>query len=71
MFNIVAYVLVARGADRMAHERRAGVLVESFERVISMPLAWHHQRGTSNALHTCCARSRRCSACGSNSCASI
>ena len=24
----------------------------SFERVISMPLAWHHQRGTSNALHT-------------------
>ena len=52
VFNIVAYVLVARGADRIAHERRAGVLVESFERVISMPLAWHHQRGTSNALHT-------------------
>ena len=51
-FNIFAYVLVARGADRIAHERRAGVLVESFERVISMPLAWHHQRGTSNALHT-------------------
>ena len=25
---------------------------ESFERVISMPLSWHHQRGTSNALHT-------------------
>ena len=44
--------LIARGADRLAHERRAGVLVESFERVISMPLAWHHQRGTSNALHT-------------------
>src|SRR5262249_23974252 len=33
-------------------ERRAGVLVESFERVISMPLAWHHQRGTSHVLHT-------------------
>ena len=29
-----------------------GVLCESFERVISMPLSWHHQRGTSNALHT-------------------
>ena len=52
VFNIVAYVAIARGADRIAHERRAGVLVESFERVISMPLAWHHQRGTSNALHT-------------------
>ena len=52
VFNIIAYVAIARGADRIAHERRAGVLVESFERVISMPLAWHHQRGTSNALHT-------------------
>ncbi len=51
-FNIVAYVLIARGSDRLAHERRAGVLVESFERVISMPLAWHHQRGTSHVQHT-------------------
>ncbi len=51
-FNIVAYVLVARGADRLAHARRAGVLCESFERVIAMPLSWHHQCGTSNALHT-------------------
>ena len=51
-FNIVAFVLVARGADRIAHARRAGVLCESFERVITMPLSWHHQRGTSNALHT-------------------
>ena len=52
VFNIVAFVLVARGADRLAHARRAGVLCESFERVISMPLSWHHERGTSNALHT-------------------
>ncbi|QPC88132.1 glucan ABC transporter ATP-binding protein/ permease [Mesorhizobium sp. NBSH29] len=51
-FNIVAFVLVARGADRLAHERRAVVLTESFERVITMPLSWHHQRGTSHALHT-------------------
>jgi ATP-binding cassette subfamily B protein len=51
-FNIVAFVLVARGADRLAHQRRAGVLADSFEKVITMPLAWHHQRGTSNALHT-------------------
>ena len=51
-FNIIAFVLVARGADRIAHARRAGVLCESFERVITMPLSWHHERGTSNALHT-------------------
>lgn len=51
-FNIVAYVLVARGADRLAHARRAEVLCEAFERVISMPLSWHQKRGTSNALHT-------------------
>ena len=51
-FNIVAFVLVARGADRIAHARRAGVLCDAFERVITMPLSWHHDRGTSNALHT-------------------
>ncbi|MEP9388764.1 glucan ABC transporter ATP-binding protein/ permease [Mesorhizobium sp. KR9-304] len=51
-FNIVAFVLVARGADRVAHARRAGVLCDSFERVITMPLAWHHERGSSNTLHT-------------------
>jgi len=52
VFNIVAFVLVARGADRLAHQRRATVLAEAFERVITMPLSWHHQRGTSQALHT-------------------
>jgi ATP-binding cassette subfamily B protein len=51
-FNIVAFVLVARGADRIAHARRGEVLCDSFERVITMPLAWHHERGTSKALHT-------------------
>jgi ATP-binding cassette subfamily B protein len=52
VFNTVAYVLVAREADRLAHGRRATLLTEAFGRIISMPLAWHHQRGTSNALHT-------------------
>jgi glucan exporter ATP-binding protein len=52
IFNIIAFVLVARGADRLAHQRRTQVLAESFERVITMPLAWHHERGTSYALHT-------------------
>jgi glucan exporter ATP-binding protein len=52
VFNIIAFVLVARGADRLAHARRGAVLCDSFERVISMPLSWHQERGTSNALHT-------------------
>ncbi len=51
-FNIVAFVLVARGADRMAHKLRGEVLSQSFQRIINMPLAWHHMRGTSNSLHT-------------------
>jgi len=52
VFNTVAYVLVAREADRLAHGRRASLLTEAFGRIISMPLSWHHMRGTSNALHT-------------------
>ncbi len=52
LFNTVAYVAVAREADRLAHGRRASLLTEAFGRIISMPLSWHHLRGTSNALHT-------------------
>ncbi|EHS50762.1 glucan exporter ATP-binding protein [Rhizobium sp. PDO1-076] len=52
IFNTVAYVLVARQADRLAHGRRADLLTKSFGKIISMPLRWHQQRGTSNALHT-------------------
>lgn len=52
IFNTVAFVLVAREADRLAHSRRSGLLAEAFSRIISMPLAWHSQRGTSNVLHT-------------------
>ncbi len=52
IFNIVAFVLVARGADRLAHASRARVITDSFEKVMTMPLAWHQRRGTSSALHT-------------------
>ncbi|MBZ9654932.1 glucan ABC transporter ATP-binding protein/ permease [Phyllobacterium lublinensis] len=52
LFHIGANVLVAREADRLAHRRKLAVLTESYNRVISMPLSWHHQRGTSNAMHT-------------------
>nr|WP_210309037.1 glucan ABC transporter ATP-binding protein/ permease [Ochrobactrum sp. CM-21-5] len=52
VFNIIAAVFVARGADRLAHRRRLGVMIDSYERLITMPLSWHQKRGTSNALHT-------------------
>ena len=52
LFHIGANVLVAREADRLAHRRKLAVLTEFYNRVISMPLSWHHQRGTSNAMHT-------------------
>lgn len=51
-FNIVAFVLIARSADRFAHARRAEVLCESYEKTVTMPLAWHHENGTSNTLQT-------------------
>lgn len=52
IFNTVAFVLVSREADRLAHARRSTLLSEAFGRIISMPLSWHSQRGTSNVLHT-------------------
>ncbi|MDW9481394.1 glucan ABC transporter ATP-binding protein/ permease [Sinorhizobium meliloti] len=52
LFNIVAYVLVARQADRLAHARRAALLSSSYSRLVSMPLSWHNARGNSNVLHT-------------------
>lgn len=52
VFNIVAFVLVARSADRLAHKRRAVVMTEAYERLMTMPLAWHQARGTSVSQHT-------------------
>src|SRR6195952_1636821 len=51
-FSAVAFVVVAREADRLAHGRRATLLTEAFGRIISMPLSWHSKHGTSAALHT-------------------
>jgi ATP-binding cassette subfamily B protein len=52
VFNTVAFVLVAREADRLAHARRADLLADSYGRFLSMPLSWHNARGSSNVLHT-------------------
>ena len=52
VFNVLAYVLVARQADRLAHSRRAALLSSSYSRLVSMPISWHNARGNSNVLHT-------------------
>ena len=36
VFNTIAFVLVAREADRLAHGRRATLLTEAFGRIISI-----------------------------------
>lgn len=52
IFSTFATVIVARAADRLAHQTRATVLANSFERFVSMPVSWHNQRGSSNVFHT-------------------
>ncbi|MBB3611632.1 glucan ABC transporter ATP-binding protein/ permease [Rhizobium sp. BK602] len=52
VFSAVAFIVVSREADRLAHGRRASLLTEAFGRIISMPLSWHSQRGTASALNT-------------------
>lgn len=51
IFNAVALVLVARAADRLAHQTRAEVLTASYGRIITMPPAWHAECGAASAIH--------------------
>ena len=41
LFSIVAAVLVALHADRLAHRRRLGVMARYFEHVLYLPLSFH------------------------------
>ncbi|MCU0789717.1 MAG: glucan export ABC transporter ATP-binding protein, partial [Nitratireductor sp.] len=52
LFNIVAFVFVARQSDRLSHRNRLALLARNYEKVMVLPLAWHHKRGTSHALHS-------------------
>ncbi|AGA64121.1 Beta-(1--_2)glucan export ATP-binding/permease protein NdvA [Liberibacter crescens BT-1] len=52
IFNALAFVLVSREADRIAHSRRSVLLTESFARIISRPLSWHYSKSTFNLSHT-------------------
>ena len=41
LFSIIAAVLVALHADRLAHRRRLGVMARYFEHVLHLPLSFH------------------------------
>ncbi|WP_425373621.1 glucan ABC transporter ATP-binding protein/ permease [Notoacmeibacter ruber] len=51
-FNIVAFILVALAGDRLANKHKMQVLLESYEHVMRLPLAYHQQTGSSRVLHT-------------------
>ncbi|BBF94472.1 glucan ABC transporter ATP-binding protein/ permease [Blastochloris tepida] len=41
LFTVVAGVLIALHADRLAHRRRLGIVTTYFEHVLQLPLAYH------------------------------
>jgi glucan exporter ATP-binding protein len=52
LFNIIGFVFVARQSDRLSHRNRLALLARNYEKVMVLPLSWHHKRGTSHALHS-------------------
>lgn len=46
LFGIVASVIVAVFADRMAHRRRLAVMADAFDRAITLPISYHAKAGT-------------------------
>jgi glucan exporter ATP-binding protein len=46
LFGIVASVVVAVASDRLAHRRRMAAMALAFERAITMPVAWHAEKGS-------------------------
>ncbi len=52
LFNIAGFVIVARQSDRLSHRNRLSLLARNYEKIMQLPLSWHHKRGTSHALHS-------------------
>ena len=52
LFGILAGALVATAADRLAHRRRLAAMAGAFERAITLPIAWHAERGTGAVVRT-------------------
>lgn len=46
LFGILAGVVVAVFADRLAHRRRLAALADAFEQAITLPLSYHAKRGS-------------------------
>ena len=44
--GIIASVIVAVAADRMAHRRRLAAMGEAFERAITLPISYHAEKGS-------------------------
>jgi ATP-binding cassette subfamily B protein len=52
LVGIVAGVIVAVMADRLAHRRRLAALGQAFERAIVLPIAYHAEKGSGAVVRT-------------------
>lgn len=50
--GILAGVVVAIYADRLAHRRRLAAMAEAFDRAIALPVGYHTERGTGAVTNT-------------------
>ncbi len=51
-FSILAGVVVAVAADRLAHRQRLAAMSKAFERAITLPISYHAERGTGAVVRT-------------------
>jgi ATP-binding cassette subfamily B protein len=52
LFSILASVVVAVSADRLAHRRRLAAMSLAFERAITLPISWHAEKGSGAVVRT-------------------
>ena len=52
LFGIVAGVVVAVMADRLAHRRRLAALGQAFEHAIILPISYHAEKGSGAVVRT-------------------
>jgi len=52
LFGILAGVVVAVSADRLAHRQRLAAMAHAFDRAIMLPLSYHAKRGTGVVIRT-------------------
>jgi ATP-binding cassette, subfamily B, beta-glucan exporter len=52
IFGIVASVVVAVAADRLAHRQRLAAMAGAFDRAITLPISYHAERGSGAVVRT-------------------